>query len=122
MSAEHVTVADGKYTVVIGVGAHAGQLRALRYGDPWQDLTGNNLVYWLAVELREARAKLAALDEPKILSTRAEFEADAEALDFDLTRRINPVAPEPWMEYLNPDTGHRWAGWLAARKEEPAND
>jgi len=62
MSYEQVTVADGKYTVQIGVGAHAGHLNALRHGEPWQDLTGNNLVYWLAVELRDARAELKTLD------------------------------------------------------------
>jgi hypothetical protein len=61
MSYEQVTVADGKYTVQIGVGLHAGQLNALRYGEPWQDLTGNNLVYWLAVELREARVEVERL-------------------------------------------------------------
>lgn len=52
MTTENIQVANGKYTVVIGP---CGQLSALRYGEPWQDLTGNNLVYCLAVELREAR-------------------------------------------------------------------
>lgn len=54
---ERVSVCDGKYTVVFGL----GKLTALRYGEPWQDLTGNNLVHWLAVELRNARAALDAL-------------------------------------------------------------
>lgn len=58
MSYENVTVADGKYTVCIGVGAHAGHLKALRYGEEWQDLTGNNLVYYLAAEVRDLRAQL----------------------------------------------------------------
>lgn len=54
---EKISVCDGKYHVVIG---DKGELSALRYGEPWQDLTGNNLVYWLAVELRQAREALAA--------------------------------------------------------------
>lgn len=49
-----IQVNNGKYTVVID----EGNLSALRYGEPWQDLCGNNLVYWLAVELQEAREKL----------------------------------------------------------------
>lgn len=49
-----ISVNDGKYTVVVD----EGKLSALRYGESWQDLTGNNLVYWLAVELAEAREKL----------------------------------------------------------------
>lgn len=52
---ERVTVADGKYTVVID----GGKLTALRHGEPWRDLCGDNLIYWLAVELQAARAALA---------------------------------------------------------------
>ncbi len=52
---ERVTVADGKYTVVID----GGTLTALRHGEPWRDLCGDNLIYWLAVELQAARAALA---------------------------------------------------------------
>ena len=44
---------------------------------------------------------------------RAAFEADAESMGFDLTRQSIAV-PEPWAEYLDGDTGHRWAGWIAA--------
>jgi hypothetical protein len=46
-----VDVADGKYVVHI----NEGKLTASRYGNPWRDLTGDNLIYWLAVELAEAR-------------------------------------------------------------------
>lgn len=59
---ERIDVADGKYTVVID----NGKLFALRYGQPWQDLTGNNLVYWLATELQAARAKTAGGDAPPV--------------------------------------------------------
>lgn len=49
---ESVTVANGKYTLI----NQNGRLTALRYGEPWDvDLTGNNLVYWLMVELIAAR-------------------------------------------------------------------
>lgn len=44
---------------------------------------------------------------------RARFEADAAHYGFDLTRRETP-APEPWAEYADQATGHRWGGWLAA--------
>jgi hypothetical protein len=38
---------NGKYTVV----NNNGILTALRYGEPWQDLSGNNLVYWMLIEV-----------------------------------------------------------------------
>jgi hypothetical protein len=44
--------------------------------------------------------------------TRKAFEADAAPIGFDLTRQSIAV-PEPWAEYANENTGHRWAGWLA---------
>lgn len=53
-----VSVDGGKYTVLSD---GKGRLFAERYDEPWQDLTGNNLVYWLAVELLEAREELAKL-------------------------------------------------------------
>ncbi len=65
MSYEEINVADGKYTVQIGQGDHAGQLKALRHGEPWQDLAGYHLVYWLAVELRDARAAAQRHAQPQ---------------------------------------------------------
>ena len=44
---------------------------------------------------------------------RAEFEADAGPMGFDLRRQSIAVS-EPWAEYVDLDTGHRWAGWQAA--------
>lgn len=52
-------------------------------------------------------------DPSLIERERALFEADAGSYEFDLTRHQCAV-PEPWAEYANEDTGHRWAGWLAA--------
>lgn len=46
------------------------RLRAFRHGEPWQDLTGNNLVYWMLCEVEalkqqreELKQALAGLDE-----------------------------------------------------------
>lgn len=50
-----IDVADGKYTVV---GIEDGHLRALRHGEEWRSLTGDNLIFALAVELQEARERL----------------------------------------------------------------
>jgi hypothetical protein len=52
-------------------------------------------------------------DRVLIKAARAGFEIDAELLGFDLTRH-ECAAPEPWSEYADEATGHRWAGWLAA--------
>lgn len=50
-----VTVDGGKYFVYQ---TSEGSLKALRYGEQWRDLTGDNLVFHLMVELVEAREKL----------------------------------------------------------------
>lgn len=52
-----VTVADGKYTVVL---TNAGGTHALRHGLVWRDCTGDNLIAALANELAEARNKISA--------------------------------------------------------------
>lgn len=51
---DQYTFADGKYTVI----SDNGKLNALRYGEPWQDLSGNNLVYWMLVESISLKEKL----------------------------------------------------------------
>lgn len=45
---------------------------------------------------------------------RSEFEFDAKQYGFSVQRHEH-AAPEPWGEYASEATGHRWAGWLAAR-------
>lgn len=50
-----VTVSEGKYRVVQD---EQGCMTALRYGEPWRDCCGDNLIYCLATELQEAREKL----------------------------------------------------------------
>lgn len=49
-----ITIADGKYTVVTPENP-GERLHALRYGEPWRDCVGDNLVHALAVELQESR-------------------------------------------------------------------
>lgn len=44
---------------------------------------------------------------------REEFEANAKAYGFDITRQSRWTSSNPWSEYASDETGHRWAGWLA---------
>lgn len=54
-NAFRVDVAEGKYSVLHD---GEGKMTALRYGEPWgRSLVGDNLVFWLAVELHEARSR-----------------------------------------------------------------
>ena len=46
---------DGKYAVI----SENGRQQALRHGEPWRDLTGDNLIYWMMVEIERLRAELA---------------------------------------------------------------
>jgi len=49
---------------------------------------------------------------PRLEDERAAFEADAAPMGFDL-KRLSCLAPEPWSEYADESTGHRWGGWHA---------
>lgn len=51
----YVEVENGKYAVYM---EKNGTLKALRYGETWRDLCGDNLVYNLMVELIEAQDKI----------------------------------------------------------------
>jgi hypothetical protein len=53
-----VSVADGKYTIQAD---GDGRLRALRYGQPWRELTGDGMVLALAQEIDRLREGLARL-------------------------------------------------------------
>lgn len=50
-----VSVYNGKYTVIQDAD---GSLRAERYGLPWRDCTGDNLIWFLAREVEALRAVL----------------------------------------------------------------
>ena len=44
-----IDLADGKYTYLFD----NGKQKALRYGEPWRDLTGDKLVFCLAARVEE---------------------------------------------------------------------
>lgn len=54
----NVSVDNGKYTVIQ---TDDGYVSGLRYGEEWQDLTGNNLVLALAYEIDRLRDGLKTL-------------------------------------------------------------
>lgn len=58
----------GKYTVI----SENGRQQALRHGEPWRDLTGDNLVYWMMVEIQvltDALWKACGDDEEVVKAT-----------------------------------------------------
>jgi len=50
----YIELENGKYTVYLTTGDH--KFEALRYGEPWRDLCGDNLIYFLMVNLIKAKA------------------------------------------------------------------
>ena len=62
---------DGKYTVIFDEKTY--RLEALRYGEPWQDLCGNNLVYFMLsaydstrLETAQLQARVAELEAARV--------------------------------------------------------
>lgn len=55
-----IELGDGKYTYVHD--PVTGRQEALRYGQKWRDLVGDNFVYLLAQKVLEAEAKAKAFD------------------------------------------------------------
>ena len=62
----NVTISDGKYTVIIPE-KPGDKLHVLRYGEPWRDCVGDNVILALASELEEAR------EENKFLKSKSIF-------------------------------------------------
>ena len=56
----HVTVCDGKYTVIYDF--DTGQAECLRYGEPWRDLCGDKMVLALFDTIIELRTKVEQLE------------------------------------------------------------
>ncbi len=54
---------DNKYTVEFN--EHTGELKALRYDEEWQDLTGNGLILAMLQEVHELRKDLNLFREYK---------------------------------------------------------
>jgi len=53
-----IELMDGKYMVINEL-EEGGGFRALRYGEEWRNLVGDNLVLAMAYEIEELREKLA---------------------------------------------------------------
>lgn len=56
MSTVEIDLCEGKYTVVYDHNTH--ELKALRYGDMWRDLTGDRMIHAMFDEIVELRSKL----------------------------------------------------------------
>ena len=74
--------ADGKYTVI----NDNGKLTALRHGEPWaRSLVGDNLIYWMLVEVDELKTQrnelLEALKHIKHLMRAKDSEVYSIAFD-----------------------------------------
>ena len=57
-----IVLEDGKYTVLHENGTN---LRALRHGEPWRELTGDGLVLAMAQRIEELEAQLQAIESEK---------------------------------------------------------
>lgn len=93
---EQMDFEDGKFTVIYD----EGHFKALRYGQPWRDLTGDNLVYAMlvkAIQLKEERDVLAAklkeqdawIDDLLAICHRLALELECLLLD---TKDLAPVS------------------------------
>lgn len=51
---------NGKYEILYDKNGHFPQ-KALRYGEPYRDLVGDNLIFFLCSELIAAREEIAKL-------------------------------------------------------------
>lgn len=47
---------DGKYTVVYDE-TNSFPEKVFRYGEEWRDVTGDNLIYWLCVEIMKSKGE-----------------------------------------------------------------
>jgi hypothetical protein len=56
----NVSICDGKYIIIQ---APTGTTRVLRYGEEWRDVTGDNVIGGLALELQQARDHIKRLIE-----------------------------------------------------------
>lgn len=59
---------NGKYTVIFNERTRV--MHALRNGEPWQDLCGNNLVYFMLVEHKQALERIAELEKDNLEQCR----------------------------------------------------
>lgn len=57
---ERIILAEGKYEILYNFDPEEGEIvfSALRYGEPWRDLTGDNLIFYLAHRISELEYEL----------------------------------------------------------------
>ena len=53
---KEIELCDGKYTIIYNDNPH--EFKALRYGEEWRDLTGDNLVLALVNYISDLEARL----------------------------------------------------------------
>ena len=66
---------DGKYTVTFN--DKNGELKALRHGEPWKDLSGDKLIYCMLAAHADAQAEIARLRSALEEINRTTFDDDA---------------------------------------------
>jgi hypothetical protein len=79
---------DGKYTVVF---EPDGRLYALRNGEPWQDFSGNKLLYCMLQEIDDLKAAQAQ-DRAELARLEAKLKAQPEVMDLHGVRRDGSVS------------------------------
>jgi hypothetical protein len=50
---------NGKYTLTY----HEGRLQALRYGEPWRDLSGDNLIYHMMLRIQSLEGHIEEMNK-----------------------------------------------------------
>lgn len=59
---DKIELSDGKYTVINEL-SEGGGFRALRYGEEWRDLAGDNLIHAMFCEIERLREGLSYISE-----------------------------------------------------------
>lgn len=54
---------NGKYKIIMDLESSPAIFKALRYGEEWQDLLGDNLVYFLVCRIIDQEEELKCLYE-----------------------------------------------------------
>lgn len=122
MSKESITVADGKYTII----NDNGKLSALRHGEPWRrDLTGDNLIYWMMVRIRELQDEVAQSKQAQEMNLaararEANHHSSKEAIRSQERERCATIAWSHYMDTcrkqgISPANASQWLASTAIR-------
>ncbi len=79
---EAITICEGKYTVRVH---SSGRMEALRYGEPWREMTGDGLVMALFHEIQALRAHAPTAPLPTVAPHLAGLCERLEAVKYVLT-------------------------------------